>query len=226
MAQANGTAVLTVRERLDRALVDYLAALTADDISDVNIEAVAQAAGVSRATAYRHFGDRDGLLFHAALQLTRQHAETARLKIADLPTVAAKVEEGFAYTAHAVGVDKMLRLLLTSRRSGAVDDVVRALSKEINGEALKHGQRDGQVRSDVSVDEIIGWITEQQYVAIRLRLDEEAVRSWVRRFLLPVLRPQDSAHPMVPEMKAALTDIEQKLSTLKSMVEGAQSSLS
>ena len=65
-----GTTSSKVRERLNEALVLYLNELTIEDISDLNIDAVAQTAGVSRATAYRHFGDRDGLLFEAAIELT------------------------------------------------------------------------------------------------------------------------------------------------------------
>jgi AcrR family transcriptional regulator len=216
----------TVRERLNVALVEYLATLSVDSIDEVTVEAVANAAGVSRATAYRHFGDREGLLFHAALLLTKQHAEAARELLAQVATVSGRTEEGFAYTAREIRSDKMLRLLLTAPRSVAIDSVVRALSLEISAESLRAGQLDGQVRTDLTVDELIDWITEQQHVAIRLGLEESAVRLWVRRFVIPALRPQNSDVPLKSEMTVVFGDIGKRVEDLRGLVQGIKSSMS
>jgi AcrR family transcriptional regulator len=218
--------ITTVRERLNVALVEYLSTLSVDSIDEVTVEAVANAAGVSRATAYRHFGDREGLLFHAALLLTKRHAELARELLAQIPTVSARTEEGFAYTAREIRADKMLRLLLTSPRSAAIDSVVRALSVEISGDSLRSGQLDGQVRTDLTVDELIDWINEQQHVAIRLGLDESAVRTWVRRFVVPALRPQNTDVPLKSEMSVVFGDIGKRVEDLRGLVRGIQTSMS
>src|ERR1700761_7949512 len=106
--------ITTVRERLNAALVDYLSTSPADDLNDISVEAIANSAGVSRATAYRHFGDREGLLFHAAIILTERHAERAIQVISRMPTMAGRIEEGFAYTAREIRTDKKLRMLLTT----------------------------------------------------------------------------------------------------------------
>ncbi|MGX7680023.1 TetR/AcrR family transcriptional regulator [Jatrophihabitans sp. DSM 45814] len=218
-------AQLSVRERLDRSLIDYLTALTPADIGDVNIEAVAQAAGVSRATAYRHFGDRDGLLFHAAILLTRRHGELAAELINAEATVAGKVEVGFAYTAREIRADDMLRLLLTSRRTQAIDGVVRSLAMEITGPGLREGQLDGQVRDDLTLDELIDWLTEQQHVVIRLGLDEDGARAWVRHYMLPILRPEHGCAPDQVGVKAALAEIAERAASLNQAVSGFRASL-
>jgi AcrR family transcriptional regulator len=225
VAQPIEAPVTPVRGRLDRALVDYLDTLTIDDLGEVSIETVAQAAGVSRATAYRHFGDRDGLLFRAAMELTRQHAEIVMESMAEAATVAAKVEEAFAYTARQVKVDKVLRLLLLTRRPETIDDAMRNLSLEIMGPAYRKGQLDGQVREDLSVEELISWLSEQRNVMTRLQLDEPAARVWVRRFVLPALRPQASGQAIVPEVKAVLADLNDRVVALKEVVERTRLSL-
>jgi AcrR family transcriptional regulator len=218
MSRPTVAPITTVRERLDLALVEYLSTLTADDIGEINIESVAQAAGVSRATAYRHFGDREGLLFHAAILLTRRHADRAGRLMAQLPTVAGQIEEGFAYTAREIRKDRMLRLLLTSRRTAPIDSVIRSLTLEISSANMLRGQRDGQVRADLTVEELVDWLTEQEHVMIRLGLDEPAARTWARRFVLPVLRPQDDAGPAASEMTMVFGDIEQRIDALKTLV--------
>jgi AcrR family transcriptional regulator len=220
------TPMSTVRERLNVALVEYLATLPVEDLDEISVEAVANVAGVSRATAYRHFGDREGLLFHAALLLTRRHADRAIELISKMPTVSARIEEGFAYTAREIRSDKMLRMLLTSRRSAAIDSVIRSLSIEISSESLRAGQLDGQVRCDISVDDLIDWTNEQQHVAIRLGLDEESARQWVRRFVVPVLRPQNTDTPLMSEMNVVFGDIGERVEALRSLVQGIQTSIS
>jgi AcrR family transcriptional regulator len=220
------TGMSTVRERLNAALIVYLTTLAVDDLDEINVEAVAHVAGVSRATAYRHFGDREGLLFHAALALTRRHADRALELISVMPTISARIEEGFAYTAREIRSDKLLRMLLTSRRSPAIDSVIRSLSVEISSEALRTGQLDGQVRSDLTVDELIDWTNEQQHVAIQLRLDEDEVRQWVRRFIVPVLRPQYTDLPLMSEMNVVFGDIGERVDALRTLVQGIQTSIS
>jgi AcrR family transcriptional regulator len=226
MIEPGVTPMSTVRERLNTALVEYLATLPIEDLDELSVETVAHLAGVSRATAYRHFGDRDGLLFHAALALTRRHADRAIEIMSKMPTISARIEEGFAYTAREIRSDKLLRMLLTSRRSAAIDSVIRSLSVEISSEALRAGQLDGQVRRDLTVDELIDWTNEQQHVVIRLGLDEEAVRQWVRRFVVPVLRPQSTDSPLISEMNVVFGDIGERVDELRTLVQGIQTAIS
>jgi AcrR family transcriptional regulator len=216
----------SVQERLNLGLVEYLSALSVGDIDEVTVEAVANAAGVSRATAYRHFGDREGLLHQAAQLLTRRHADAAKSLLSQLATVAARTEEGFAYTAREIQADKTLRLLLTAPRSAAIDSVVRALSVEISGEYLRLGQLDGQVRADLTIDELIDWINEQQHLAIRRGLDEHAVRRWVRRFVIPALRPQHREVLSKSEMVELFGDLGERVHELRGLVQGIQTQMS
>jgi AcrR family transcriptional regulator len=209
------------RERLDRTLISYVEGVSVNDIDDINIEGLALAAGVSRATAYRHFGDRDALLFQAAIALTRRHRDFAQSRLLETATVAAFCEEGFAYTAREIPRDKLLRVLLTGRPSAAIDAVLRSLALEMSGERIREGQRDGQVRDDLAAEELIDWILEQH----RMRLDEAAARIWFRRFVLPVLRPQGAGKPFAGEIAETFRDLDRRVQELEAMVGGVQRGL-
>jgi AcrR family transcriptional regulator len=204
----------SVRERLDQALVEYLDEFQIEDIADINVEQVARLAGVSRATAYRHFGDQNGLLFEAAMKLTRHHAAVSASRVAGATTAAESIERAFAYTAYAVRTDRLLRMLMTSRRSPAIDAAIRELGLDILGPAIRGGQRDGQVRADLSVAEILDWVSEMQFVVIRVGLDEDAVLGWVRKYMLPTLANASPSETLLAQVDAIVTDLQKKLKVL------------
>lgn len=221
MAEPESAPLASVRERLDQALVEHLASLQAGDLGEINIEQVAQLAGVSRATAYRHFGDQQGLLHDAAMKLARHHTEFLKRRIAAKRTVAATLQETFAHTAWSTRQDPLLRMMLTSKRTPALSDTLRALGMEVLGPTISKGRLNGQVRTDLTTDEIVTWINEMQYAAVRLDLDEDAARAWVRTFLLPGLNPQSPDAALVAEIGAALLDVRGKVSALSDSLEQA-----
>lgn len=222
MAEPDTAPVSSVRERLDQALVEHLEELQARDLGEINIEQVAKLAGVSRATAYRHFGDQQGLLHDAAMKLARHHTEFLKKRIATKRTVAAILQETFAHTAWSMRQDPLLRMMLTSKRTPALSDTLRALGMEVLGPTISKGRLNGQVRTDVTTDEIIIWINEMQYAAVRLDLEEDAARAWVRTFLLPGLSPQAPDAALVAEIGAALADVRSKVSALSDSLAQAE----
>jgi AcrR family transcriptional regulator len=209
----------TIRERLDRALVDYLATMTDHSLAELTIEAVAQEAGVSRATAYRYLGSREELLHRAALALAAGHIERCATILGRTTTVAARVEESFAYVARETSRDALLQLLLHSPRSSVIDTALREMSADMMGTAVREGQTDGQVRSDISADELISFLIEQLYVVERLGRDEPQTRLWVRQFVLPALRPPEGPdRGLKPQLRVALAEVQRKLAELDDLV--------
>ncbi|MCW2522112.1 MAG: TetR family transcriptional regulator [Frankiales bacterium] len=212
--------------RLNRALVEHLATLTVESLDEVRIDLVAERAGVSRSTAYRHFGDREALLRQAALEIGRQHAELISTKIADAPTIAAKIEETFANTAKGAKVSRLLRLLDMSRdRAQAHTAVLQELSLEIMGPEYAKAQADGELRTDLTVAEIVSWLASQREVMLRLELDEAAARVWVQRFVCPVLRPEAAEGTTAPEIVATLAEVDRRVERLRELVHRTRASL-
>jgi AcrR family transcriptional regulator len=208
------------KARLDRALTQHLATLPLEDLDDVRIDTVAELAGVSRSTAYRHFGDRDSLLRQAALEIGRQQGKILLRRFADFPTIAAKIEESFANTARLVKANRMSLLLDMSRdRREAHSEVLQVLSLEIMGPEYLRAQQAGQLRADLTVEEIVDWLASQRELMLRLELEEPAARRWVRQFVVPVLRPQTDDGATGPEISATLAEVEHRLALMHELVE-------
>jgi AcrR family transcriptional regulator len=226
MADPGDTAAGTVGERLDHALVDYLRTLPSHDLREISVEAVAQVAGVSRATAYRYLGSRDDLLYRAAIVLAEAHMEKCAEILSRTPTVAARLEEAFAYTVRETTGDVLLQLLLRSPRAEAIDAALRAMTGDLFSNAVRAGQDDGQVRTDVSAEELIAWQIEQLYVVVRLALDEEQSRLYVRRFMIPALGPPGEAGAdLKPRVRAVLDDVHRRLQDLDAALTAARRSV-
>ncbi|TFV88885.1 TetR/AcrR family transcriptional regulator [Blastococcus sp. CT_GayMR16] len=217
----------TIRVRLDEALLDYLRSVHGDGaLGEISVDAVAQAAGVSRATAYRYLGSRDELLYRAAIMLAEAHMGRCEEILSRTATVADRLEEAFAYTVRETTGDELLQLLLRSPRAEAIDEALRAMTGDLFSEAVRAGQEDGQVRTDVSAPELIAWQVEQLYVVVRLALDEEQARSYVRRFMVPALRPAGEPDAgLKPHVRAVLDDVHRRLQDLDRSVGRARSAL-
>jgi AcrR family transcriptional regulator len=190
------------------------------------VEAVAQVAGVSRATAYRYLGSRDEVLYRAAIMLAEAHMERCAEILSRTPTVASRLEEAFAYTVRETTGDVLLQLLLQSPRAEAIDAALRAMTGDLFSSAVRAGQDDGQVRTDISAEELIAWQVEQLYVVVRLSLDEEQARLYVRRFMVPALGPPgETAAGVKPQARAVLDDVQRRLHDLNETVSAARTSL-
>jgi hypothetical protein len=58
----------------------------------------------------------------------------------------------------------------------------------VMGPVLEEGQRNGEVRSDLSLDELVDFLVEQTYLAAEeIDRSEEAVRKRFRHFVAPAL---------------------------------------
>ena len=194
----------TLRPRLHGALAELLNSHTVT-LDDLTIDVVATAAGVSRATAYRHLGTREELRFRAAITLAQAHVQRCVDVLDQLHGAPAKIEEAFAYTIRESARDPLLQVLLVeSRRTEGIDRAIRSLSDQITRPVVAAGQTVGEIRSDLSVDMIMDWLHEQIYVVLRLGHNEVSTRTWVRTFVLPSLFPTAVHGGVLAEVRARL----------------------
>lgn len=157
-------------------------------IDAIQMEAIAKRAGVSRATAFRQLGSISEAVMQVALLRADRHIQITR-RLMDAKTgVFDKLEVGFVYNAHELPKDPAI-LALMARRSAAIHDPrVHADAVRSIGYVLEQGQRSGEIRSDVPIDELVTFIVEQTFLAVEdVDRSEEAVRKRVRNFIVPVL---------------------------------------
>lgn len=184
--RANGT----VKDRLIRAAD---AEITARGVNAVQMDAVAKRAGVSRATAFRQLGSVSEALIQVALLRARRHVEAVEALMSQRAGAFTKLEAAMVYTTRELPTDPSISALIARHSASVHDPRVHQLAIDAVGQALVEGQRNGEVRSDLALDDLVDFLVEQTYVsAEEIDRSEDAVRSRFRNFIIPALAAQDS----------------------------------
>jgi TetR/AcrR family transcriptional repressor of mexCD-oprJ operon len=140
-----------IHDRVAEAILDAAADLLAQGGETPSLTDVAAAAGVARATLYRHFPTRERLL--EALITAARDATAARLAEADLDAVP--VSEAIARVARVIasGGSKYAAVagrFGTSDYAGDAEQQIGTMIKSL----LRRGIDDGTLRRDLTVDEL------------------------------------------------------------------------
>src|SRR5215212_1331468 len=152
----------TVRDRLIRAAD---AEITERGIESIQMEAVAIRAGVSRATAFRQLGNVPEMLVQVALLRSRRHTAAVETLMAKKVGVFNKIEAALLYTTRELPTDPSITALIAQRSTSVHHPRVHQMAVDAMGPALEDGQRNGEVRDDLGVDELIDFLVEQTYIA-------------------------------------------------------------
>ena len=136
-----------LQERTAAAIVDSAAAIMAEQGDAASMADIASAAGVSRATLYRYFPNREALLH--AMATTSVEELAARIADADLRGIPvneaiARLVRGFV----AIG-GKYVALSSGQRKRTADHPDVDALLSEPVRELFRRGIADGSLRADL-----------------------------------------------------------------------------
>ncbi len=175
----------TVRDRLIRAAD---AEIAEQGIESIQMEAVAIRAGVSRATAFRQLGNIPEMLGQVALLRARRHSAAVETLMSNKVGVFAKVEAALLYTTRELPTDPSVSALIAQRSASVHHPRVHKLAVDVIGPAIQQGQRSGELRTDLDVDEIIDLLIEQTYIAAEgLDRSDAAVRRRFRHFIVPAL---------------------------------------
>jgi AcrR family transcriptional regulator len=175
----------TVRDRLIRAAD---AEIAERGIESIQMEAVAIRAGMSRATAFRQLGSVPEMLVQVALLRARRHTAAVETLMSTKVGVFAKVEAALLYTTRELPTDPSISALIAQRSASVHHPRVHQMAVDAMAPALREGQRNGEVRTDLEIDEIIDFLVEQTYIAAEeLDRSDAAVRRRFRHFIVPAL---------------------------------------
>ena len=160
-----------IDNRVAEAILDAAADLLAQDGEPPSLTDVAAAAGVARATLYRHFPTREQLL--QALSAAAHDAVAARLAEADLDAVP--VSEAIARVARVIASGGSKYAAVTGRlgTSGGAGDAEQQIGTMIKS-LLRRGIDDGTLRRDLTVDELAVTLGSLLRAAARMTADHQA----------------------------------------------------
>ncbi|MDT5019097.1 MAG: hypothetical protein QOD39_5257 [Mycobacterium sp.] len=175
----------TVRDRLIRAAD---AEIADSGVVAVQMETIAKSVGVSRATAFRQLGSVSELLVQVALLRSRRHVAEVKALMAGRTGAFAKLEAAMIYTTRELPKDPSISALIARHSASVHDPHVHGVAVDAVGHVLDEGQRNGEVRDDLEIDELVDFLVEQTYAAAE-ELDRSAdeVRRRFRHFLIPAL---------------------------------------
>ncbi|MGV0791171.1 TetR/AcrR family transcriptional regulator [Mycolicibacterium sp. XJ1819] len=178
-----------VRDRLLRAAEQEFAA---NEPGTVQMEAIARRAGVSRATAFRRLGSFSEVVVQVALRRAQRHIAAVQDLMETESGVFAKLEAALVYTARELPTDAAIAALIAQHSTASNDPRVHEQAVGAMGAVVREGQRTGEIRTDVGLDDLIVFLVEQTYLAAEAPdRSEAAVRRRFRRFVVPAIEARD-----------------------------------
>ncbi|EUA36817.1 bacterial regulatory s, tetR family protein [Mycobacterium avium subsp. avium 2285 (R)] len=175
----------TVRDRLIRAAD---AEITERGIENIQMEVVAARAGVSRATAFRQLGTVAEMLIQVALLRSRRYVAEVQTSMSGKSGTFAKLEAALIYTTRELPNDPSVSALMAQRSTSVRHPMVHQTAVDAMGPVLREGQRNGEVRTDLDLDEIVTFLIEQTYLAAEeTDRSDAAARRRLRHFIMPAL---------------------------------------
>jgi AcrR family transcriptional regulator len=197
MTQANHmtlTQAPSVRERaMDAAAICFQNL----GLGKTSMEAVARQGGMSRATLYRHFSNRDELALAVIEREALQVAAQVQQRIGGLRSIEDYIVEGIVEACKDVAASAILSSLLTAESIGSSGQLLLMTNRltnigiDIVKPMIEPAQLAGIIRDDVSADVIMDWILRIVISLLTIpgkttRTDNKK-RELLRTMLLPAL---------------------------------------
>ena len=198
-ARADNNKTKPVRERLLDAAEGCLEQFGPQKTS---MEDVARAAGMSRATVYRYFENRDELLLGVASRQASALAAEAITYLQQYSTISDWLVEGLLFTLREIPNRPVFASLVTSldsRSSGSLllgSTGLIQIGVNVLGPVFGNAKEQGLLRDEIEPEMLIEWLLRMLWTYLnapsQVARDEEGMRKLLRMMLIPAVL-KDSA---------------------------------
>jgi AcrR family transcriptional regulator len=172
-------------------------------LSKTTIEDVARAAELSRATVYREFGNRDGLLLAVAARDAERTASEAELYLQRFDDVGSWIVEGMLFCLREIPNRPVLSQFLAPQEFGAASrliltsETMLAIGAELLRPVFEPARRECLLQQDLELESLMEWVLRilMSYLTVPgpPSRTEEDLRQLLRGFLLPAVLAAGSA---------------------------------
>jgi hypothetical protein len=128
------------------------------------------------------------MLVQVALLRARRHVGAVEGIMAVKTGVFAKLEAALVYTARELPSDPSISALIAQHSESVHDPRVHQVAVDAMGPVLEEGQRRGEVRTDIDINEMVDFLVEQTYLAAEeIERSDDETRRRFRHFIIPGL---------------------------------------
>ncbi|MEH6592052.1 MAG: TetR/AcrR family transcriptional regulator [Halioglobus sp.] len=187
----------SVRERAMDAAATCFQSL---GLGKTSMEAVAQQGGMSRATLYRHFSNRDELAIAVIEREALQVATQVQQRIGTLQTIEDYIVEGVVEACKDIAASAILNSLLEAESIGSSGQLLLMTNRltnigiDIVKPMIEPAQQAGIIRDDVSAEVIMDWILRIVISLLTIpgktTSTDDKKRALLKAMLLPALLKQ------------------------------------
>lgn len=198
-AVSDDTKAKPVRERLLDAAGGCLEQFGPQKTS---MEDVARAAGMSRATVYRYFENRDALLLGVASREAAKLANEAIGYLQQFNTISEWLVEGLLFTLRELPNRPVFASLVTSldsRSSGSLllgSSGLIQIGVNVLGPMFEVAKQQGLLRDDLDAEMLIEWLLRMLWTYLnapsQVATDEDGMRALFRMMILPAVLKEAS----------------------------------
>lgn len=161
-------------------------------VEALKVEDIVRASGVSRATIYRYFGNRDAIIAALFSRTARPFEDDARAHMSGPGSFAERLEGTLVWAAVEHSRNPAPQAVLAHGVSTAAVTLFNALYREIFERVLRpafaEAQATGEMPVDLDAGEALDWfVREILFLLSEPLADEAALRRRIRQYIIPVL---------------------------------------